>query len=243
MSHTSLAQSSPASQHVHHPISGLDAVNFPARTEGGPQRTDEYTLETTEGFIRPSDELPPVREEATDRSPTSTIVHGDVGADVADLTPAEREKGLDIKLVTWRDNDPDDPKNLPQSRKWLVTIAISYMCFAVALGSSLTVMDMPEVAAEFGVSIDLIHLSIAVRGRFCPSSSRCRPSRLTGICLSPTGLCLWLRDRTSTLCTPLRGRRSPSSHRRLGASALGYRLTPLPSPQDRVEGQQVWLRN
>lgn len=146
---------------THHAISGLDAVGFPARTEGGPQRTDEYVIETADGFLRPSDELPPVREEASERSPTPTIIHGDVND--ADLTPSEREKGIDIKLVTWKDNDPEDPKNFSDGRKWLITLAVSYTCFAVALGSSLTVMDMPEVADEFDVSIDLIHLSIAVR--------------------------------------------------------------------------------
>lgn len=180
MSHASPIQPAPAQQHVHHAISGLDAVNFPALTEAGPQRTDEYVVETSRGFLRPSEELAAVRKEmtthravreeaTTDRSPTSTIVH-DGGSDSA-LTPAEREKGLDIKLVTWLKDDPEDPKNLSKGRKWLITLAISYTCFAVALGSSLTVMDMPEVAEEFGVSIDLIHLSIAVR-----TSARCLPT-------------------------------------------------------------------
>lgn len=158
------------SHHVHRAPTGLDAVNYPLRTESGP-RTDEYVVETAEGYIRPE-------EEAEQPSPTPTV-HA-----AHDLTPAEREKGLDIKLVTWKEDDPEDPKNLSRGRKWcvppspfppslrpaltsatlprVITAAISYCCFAVALGSSLTVMDMPEVAAEFGVSIDLIHLSISV---------------------------------------------------------------------------------
>lgn len=89
--------------HSHQPIKGLDAVNFPARTEGGPQRTDEYTVETPEGFIRPKDE---------GEDDSATLAHS---------SSIDKEKALDIKLVTFTEGDPEDPKNLPLFRKWWVS--------------------------------------------------------------------------------------------------------------------------
>lgn len=96
--------------HAHQPIKGLDAVNFPARTEGGPQRTDEYTVETPEGFIRPKDE---------GEDDSATLAHS---------SSIDKEKALDIKLVTFTEGDPEDPKNLPLFRKWCVPRPYPLLC-------------------------------------------------------------------------------------------------------------------
>ncbi|KAL7415092.1 major facilitator superfamily domain-containing protein [Mrakia frigida] len=78
------------------------------------------------------------------------------------LSQSRREKALDVKIVTWKENDPDDPRNWGFGIKWFRTVIVSYTCFVVAMGSSLVVMDMEKSAAEFNVSIDVIHLTVAV---------------------------------------------------------------------------------
>ncbi|KAL7409823.1 major facilitator superfamily domain-containing protein [Mrakia frigida] len=78
------------------------------------------------------------------------------------MSQGEREKGLEIKLVTFTEGDKEDPRNWSKGTKWLRTIVVAYTCFAVALGSSLVVMDMPDVAADLGISLDIVHLTISV---------------------------------------------------------------------------------
>jgi hypothetical protein len=97
--------------HQHQPVTGLDAVNFPATTEAGPL-TDEYLVRTTSGFISARGEeaaLPPHAENEP-RSNTTTFVEGGVN---------DPEKGAqDIKLVTWKIDDPEDPRNWSVPTKW-----------------------------------------------------------------------------------------------------------------------------
>ena len=104
------------SSHHHHQVSGLDAVNFPANTEGGPQRTDEYTIETAQGWIAPDE------EQETHASPTPTVV-GSGSAEKPGpgglvMTLGEREKGLVVKLVTFTEGDKEDPRGWSVRTKW-----------------------------------------------------------------------------------------------------------------------------
>lgn len=89
--------------HQHHALAGEDAVNFPEFTESG-EHTDEYITHNKQGFIAPAEEL----STPMGSSPVSTLADHD------------QEKGLDIKLVTWKDNDPEDPRSWPKSAKWQV---------------------------------------------------------------------------------------------------------------------------
>ena len=96
--------------HQHHPVTGLDAVNFPANTEAGPL-TDEYLVRTTSGFISASREEAKVsrHHDQEPNSNTTTIVEGQ----------SDLEKGSqDIKLVTWKIDDPEDPRNWSFGIKW-----------------------------------------------------------------------------------------------------------------------------
>ena len=70
------------------PIDGDDLINLPSRTLSNEARLDEYTTETIDGQI-----LKEVRSNAT----------GNV----------ER-----YELVTWKVNDPENPKNWSKAYKW-----------------------------------------------------------------------------------------------------------------------------
>jgi len=111
--------SSRASSHIHHPLRGLDALNFPATTTSGPQRTDEYVTETQEGYLSAEEEEP---EEGTNASPSPTVVGGGEkqkpSPEGLTLSQSRREKALQVKIVTWKENDPDDPRNWGFKIKW-----------------------------------------------------------------------------------------------------------------------------
>jgi len=140
--------------HQHHPVTGLDAVNFPANTEAGPL-TDEYLVRTTSGFISAGHEEAKLsrHHDQEPNSNTTTIVEGQ----------SDLEKGSqDIKLVTWKIDDPEDPRNWSYGIKWVRTMAVTFACFAVAIGSSIVVMDMDVVAEDLNTSLDVIHLTVTL---------------------------------------------------------------------------------
>lgn len=134
--------------HNHTPPTGLDALNYPQLTEKGPT-TDEYTTHTADGFILASEE-----EHQIQPSATPTLVG---------CGPSDQEKGIkDYKIVTFEENDPEDPKNMSLSVKWFKTMLVSFDCFIVALGSSLVVMDFEDAARDLHTNLDVMHLTIAV---------------------------------------------------------------------------------
>lgn len=108
--------------HQHHALTGLDALNFPTNTESGPQ-TDEYTVETAQGWISPAEEVAEPHQNVLP-SPTPTVVGSSekpkpVGAPAAlTMSQGEREKGLEIKLVTFTEGDKEDPRNWSKGTKW-----------------------------------------------------------------------------------------------------------------------------
>lgn len=160
----------PNLDHVHRRLTGLDAVNFPINTEAGPL-TDEYLIRTTSGFIsarREEATLPPIAER--ERLSESTTI---VGESCTEKGPQE------VKLVTWKIDDPEDPRNWSNGIKWRVanlsqsakaspltfsfhahrvrTMAVTFACFAVAIGSSIVVMDMDVVAEDLNTSLLVVH--------------------------------------------------------------------------------------
>lgn len=97
--------------HTHHPVHGLDALNAPNLTACGPVScTDEYIVQTKEGYVLPDE------EEQDHHSPTATVV-GEKPSSLP-LSQSEREKGLEIKIVTWKEHDPDDPREWSFRIKW-----------------------------------------------------------------------------------------------------------------------------
>lgn len=114
------------------PIDGDDLVNLPSRTLSNEARLDEYTTETIDGQI-----LREVRSNAT----------GNV----------ER-----YELVTWKVNDPENPKNWSKAYKWWCTMTVAVTCFVVAFNSAVVTADIEGVAKEFHVSVEVALLSITL---------------------------------------------------------------------------------
>lgn len=66
------------------------------------------------------------------------------------------------KLVTFKENDPQNPKNWSKAYKWWCTMCIAAVTFSVAFASAVITPGIGEVSAEFGVSEEVALLSITL---------------------------------------------------------------------------------
>ncbi|PSN64368.1 MFS general substrate transporter [Corynespora cassiicola Philippines] len=111
---------------------GADIVNLPTRTLSRDAALEEFTEETIDGQI-----VREVRSRATGN--------------------LER-----YELVTWKVNDPENPKNWSKAYKWWCTMCVALTCFVVAFNSSVITADIEGVAEEFNVSEEVALLSITL---------------------------------------------------------------------------------
>ena len=111
---------------------GADVVNLPSRTLSRHARLDEYTEETPEGEI-----VRTVKSHVT----------------------GQYER---YELVTWKVNDPENPKNWSKAFKWWCTMCVALTCFVVAFNSAVITADIGGVGEEFGVSRTVALLSITL---------------------------------------------------------------------------------
>ncbi|KAF2800568.1 MFS general substrate transporter [Melanomma pulvis-pyrius CBS 109.77] len=109
-----------------------ESVNLPYRTLSQDANLEEYTQETIDGQI-----LREVKSNATGR--------------------IER-----YELVTWKINDPENPKNWSKPYKWWCTMMVALTCFVVAFNSAVITADIEGVAEEFNVSVEVALLSISL---------------------------------------------------------------------------------
>lgn len=64
-----------------------------------------------------------------------------------------------LRIVEFVPGDKQNPKNMSNARKWLLTIMLGVICFVVALGSAIVTGDIEGPMAYFGVSQEVIILS------------------------------------------------------------------------------------
>jgi hypothetical protein len=111
---------------------GADIVNLPTRTVTRDARLEEYTSETREGQI-----LREIKSNITGQ--------------------LER-----YELVTWKINDPENPKNWSKAYKWWCTMCVALVCFVVAFNSAVITANIGGVVEEFDVSRTVALLSITL---------------------------------------------------------------------------------
>ncbi|KAL1306084.1 hypothetical protein AAFC00_004204 [Neodothiora populina] len=66
------------------------------------------------------------------------------------------------ELVTFTENDPENPKNWSKAYKWYCTMVVACTCFVVAFNSGVITADLPGVEKTFGVSEEVALLTITV---------------------------------------------------------------------------------
>jgi hypothetical protein len=113
-------------------LEGEDLVNLPSRTLGNDADLEEYIEETTSGQI-----LKEVKSNKT----------GEIQR---------------YELVTWKINDPENPKNWSKAYKWWCTMTVALTCFVVAFNSGVITADVKGPAEEFHVSEEVALLSVTL---------------------------------------------------------------------------------
>lgn len=81
------------------------------------------------------------------------------------LRPVESNKGgktEKYELVTFKPNDPENPKNWSKAYKWWCTMVVAITCFAVAFNSAVITADLTGVSDTFHVSEEVSFLTITV---------------------------------------------------------------------------------
>lgn len=72
------------------------------------------------------------------------------------------DKMDDWKLVTFKPDDPENPKNWSKIFKWYITMVVAFTCFVVAFASSVVTADLPGVMESFDVSREVTFLTVTV---------------------------------------------------------------------------------
>jgi hypothetical protein len=109
-----------------------NVVNLPYRTLTNGAAIEEYTEETVTGQI-----LKEIKSNVTGR--------------------IER-----YELVTWKINDPENPKNWSKAYKWWCTMVVALTCFVVAFNSAVITADIAGPSEEFHVSQEVSLLAITL---------------------------------------------------------------------------------
>jgi hypothetical protein len=66
------------------------------------------------------------------------------------------------ELVTFKIDDPENPKNWSKVWKWYCTMCVAITCFVVAFNSAVITADLEGVGAEFHVSEEVTLLTITL---------------------------------------------------------------------------------
>lgn len=114
----------------------IDPLDLPLRQVTDDANMEEYTAETVTGEI-----IKPVKSSATG-------------------------KVEDWKLVTFKVDDPENPKNWSKAYKWYCTMVVSFTCFVVAFASSVITADLEGPSETFHVSheVSLVTITVFVIG-------------------------------------------------------------------------------
>ncbi|KAF2759940.1 MFS multidrug transporter [Pseudovirgaria hyperparasitica] len=81
------------------------------------------------------------------------------------MTDVRSNKAGDIEtweLVTWKIEDPENPKTWSKARKWYITMVIALTCFVVAFNSAVVTADIAGVSETFTVSEEVALLTITL---------------------------------------------------------------------------------
>lgn len=85
---------------------------------------------------------------------------GDVNENDEWKYPIDEDTGL--RIVEFVHNDPENPMNWPQSRKWLQTMNLGLVCFVVAFSSAAVTGDMEGPMKAFHVSMEVVILTVTL---------------------------------------------------------------------------------
>jgi multidrug resistance protein len=139
---------------VHNPNAA--DLSFPSQTTNTHEAgfTDEYRAITRKGTIPADKALKPIPSRAT--GPVPPV-----------LQDAEKALALkDVQLVTWKENDPEDPRQWSNLFRWYITAVAALAVVAVAFGSAVISGDFKDIERDLhsGEVVTALSVSLMVVG-------------------------------------------------------------------------------
>ncbi|KAF7301058.1 MFS general substrate transporter [Mycena indigotica] len=130
---------------------GAPDLSFPFQTtnifEGG--ITDEYRTSTRTGFVDARHALHPVPSRGA--APPHVL-----------LDPEKADQLGRVLLVTWKEDDKDDPRNWSPVWRWYITLVVALAVVSVAFASAVITGDFKDIQDEFGVSEVVTALTVSL---------------------------------------------------------------------------------
>lgn len=127
-----------------------------------PRRT--ITLGSNPGEVNPLDlPLREVNENANLEEFTTETRTGNIIKPVRSNVTGKLE---DYKLVTFKIDDPENPKNWSKLMKWYCTMVVAFVCFVVAFCSAVITagLDGPTKTFHVSMEVSLIQITVFVVG-------------------------------------------------------------------------------
>lgn len=110
---------------------------------------------------RGKDRIAPADLEANKAADGST--HPNPGTSPSEKLPAKSQSAADPNLVDWDGpQDPLNPLNFPEWRKWTILLVIGSACLCVTCASSMAALTYPGMEEDFGVGREVSTLSITL---------------------------------------------------------------------------------
>jgi hypothetical protein len=120
----------------------------------------QITLGANPGEVDPLDlPLREVNEDANLEEFTTETRTGNIIKPIKSNVTGEIE---DWKLVTFKLDDPENPKNWSKARKWYCTMVVAFTCFVVAFASAVITAGLDGPSRTFNVSLEVSLLTITV---------------------------------------------------------------------------------
>jgi hypothetical protein len=112
------------------------------------------------GEIDPTDL--PLGQVNDDANLEEYIVETRTGNIIKSVKSNVTDKMEDWKLVTFRIDDPENPKNWSKARKWYYTMVVAWTCFVVAFASAVVTAGLEGPSKDFHVSEEVSLLTVTV---------------------------------------------------------------------------------
>ncbi|KAH9939282.1 MFS general substrate transporter [Epithele typhae] len=159
--HITLPTDAAAAHESRHPLTRIRSheshhderpdLSFPFSTTdtGRAGYTNEYRAVSAEGYIPADLALRPVPSRVY-RTPQV-------------LADPEKARSLKhMKLVTWKEDDPEDPRNWSSTYRWYITAVCAIAVVQVAFASAVVTGDFTDIQNEFGVSNVVVALTVSL---------------------------------------------------------------------------------
>ncbi|GAA5915661.1 hypothetical protein JCM6882_002377 [Rhodosporidiobolus microsporus] len=149
---------------VQHHLSPEEEITFPQLTQGG-EHTDAYLETSPTGLVRADEAeaaVSPVTSRTQGRRGSHSTLVGGAGSGKAILDLEKQNQMIDAKLVTWKENDSENPRNWSNMQKWVQTIIPTALCWLSGFGSSVVTGGLPEMAEHYHVSELVMNLIVCV---------------------------------------------------------------------------------